>query len=151
MTFVIFIGGTIGLVVMACTQRVDLVSANYYEQEIKYQSRIESEARAQQLGATASITYDAARKRIVVTLPEEQTRSGVSGQIELYRPSLAGLDRQFALDMKYANAQSLDAAELQPGLWKVQVKWTADKREFSLDQKIIVAPPSKTAAISTAD
>ena len=29
LTFIIFLAGTIGLVVMACTRKVDLVSSNY--------------------------------------------------------------------------------------------------------------------------
>jgi nitrogen fixation protein FixH len=147
-TFVIFISGTIGLVVMACNQRVDLVNANYYDQEIKYQSRIDSEARAQQLGASASISYDATLKRIVITLPKEIAQKGVSGEIELYRPSMAGLDRQVALDMKYSNVQSIDASGLKAGLWRVRATWTANNQDYFMDQKIVVGLDGKTAVVS---
>lgn len=146
LTFVIFIGATVGLVVMASSQRVELVNANYYEQEIKFQSHIDSQARAQQLGANASVAYDAASKRIVVTLPVEQTKSGVSGQIELYRPSTAGLDRHIALDMKLANTQSFDVSNLQPGLWKVRVTWTFNNQEYSMEEKIVVTPQTENVA-----
>src|SRR6516162_9693941 len=101
LTFIVFICGTIGLVVLASTQRTELVSANYYEQEIEYQSHIDSADRTKELGTNASIAYDAALKRILLTVPEEQARVGVSGKIELYRPSTAGLDREFPIDMKY--------------------------------------------------
>jgi hypothetical protein len=136
LTFVVFISGTIGLVVMASTQRVDLVNPNYYEQEIKYQSHIDSQVRARQLGGDAAIIYDAAQKRIVITLPKEQTQSGISGRIELYRPSIAGLDREVALDMSHQNVQSVDASELHTGLWKVRLNWTANGQDFFLEQKI---------------
>src|SRR3954447_10584391 len=105
-TFALFFCGTIGLVVLASRQHVELVNANYYEQEIKYQSRIDDASREQQLNGTASITYDSVLKRIVVTLPEVHTSNGVSGQVELYRPSTAGLDRQFALHLTHNNIQS---------------------------------------------
>src|SRR5579862_691390 len=149
LTFVVFISGTIGLVVLAATQHNDLVSANYYEQEIKYQSHIDSADRARELGANASIAYDAALKRILITVPEEQARAGVSGKIELYRPSTAGLDRQFPIEMKYTHVQSIDASALKAGLWRVRAIWTANNREFSLDQKIIIGQTAKVAASLT--
>ena len=40
LTLAAFITGTVGLVVMACSQRVDLVSPDYYERELKYQGQI---------------------------------------------------------------------------------------------------------------
>jgi nitrogen fixation protein FixH len=149
LTFVVFISGTIGLVVLAATQRTDLVSANYYEQEIKYQSHIDSVDRTKELGTNASITYDAALKRILITVPAEQARAGVSGYIELYRPSTAGLDRQFPMDMKYSRVQSIDVSNLKPGLWRVRAVWSANNTGFSLDQRIVVGVSAKAAAAST--
>jgi len=149
LTFVIFISGTIGLVVMASTQRVDLVNANYYEQEIKYQSRIDSLSRARQLGTNASIAYEASHKRIVITLPAEQAPGGISGTIELYRPSMAGLDRQFPMDMKYSNVQSIDASNLESGLWRVRASWNVNNTDFSLDQKIVIGSQQKNVAAAT--
>lgn len=149
LTFIVFISGTIGLVVLAATQRTDLVSANYYEQEIKYQSHIDSADRTRELGTNASITYNATLKRILITVPEEQARAGVSGKIDLYRPSTAGLDRQFPIDMKYSNVQSIDVSGLKTGLWKVRAVWSANDIEFSLDKKVVVGVNTKAEAAST--
>src|SRR3954466_7479312 len=95
LTFVVFICSTLGLVVMACRHNTELVNANYYDQEIKYQSRIDSENRAQQLGASA--TYDAIARHIVISLPSSSAAKNVTGQIQLYRPSSAGLDKEIKL------------------------------------------------------
>jgi nitrogen fixation protein FixH len=137
LTFVVFISGTIGLVVMACLHNTELVSANYYDQEIKYQSRIDSQTRAQELGANA--TYDAAARHIVISLPSLPAAKNVTGQIQLYRPSAAGLDKQFKLEPSANGTQTLDAAGLQPGLWKIRVSWNIEGRDYFLDQKIIIA------------
>src|SRR5262245_37524975 len=95
LTFVFFISGTVGLVVMACAQKNHLVSPDYYEQEIRFQKRIESSGRARKLGA--SITYDVATRQIKVFLPKEQATQQITGRIDLYRPSAAGLDKHLAL------------------------------------------------------
>jgi nitrogen fixation protein FixH len=137
LTFVVFISGTVGLVVMACTHGTDLVSANYYDQEIKYQSRIDSETRAQELGARAA--YDAAARHIVVSLPSLSAAKNVTGQIQLYRPSAAGLDKQFKLEPGANGTQTLDATGLQPGLWKIRVSWNIEGRDYFIDQKIVIA------------
>jgi len=134
LTFIVFISGTIGLVVMACMHSTELVNANYYDQEIKYQRRIDSQARAEQAGATVS--YDKNARHIVITLPAKQS---VTGQIQLYRPSASGLDKEFKLEPAANGIQMLDAADLPLGLWKIRVSWTSEGRDYFIDQKIIIA------------
>ena len=63
-TFVLFFAGTVGLIVMACSQKVDLVSADYYEQELKFQSRIDRVERTRRAATQATAAYDAARRSI---------------------------------------------------------------------------------------
>ena len=136
LTFVVFISGTVGLVIMACMHNSELVNANYYDQEIKYQARIDSETRAQQLGA--KIDYDATAKHIVISLPATQGTSNATGQIQLYRPAAAGLDQKFKLETAANGIQTLDASGLLPGLWKIRVSRNSDGRDYFLDQKIII-------------
>ncbi|HWC58295.1 MAG TPA: FixH family protein [Verrucomicrobiae bacterium] len=136
-TFVVFISGTIGLVVMACMHSTELVNSNYYDQEIKYQARIDSEARTQQTGA--NVSYDHTARHIVISLPTLQSAKDVTGQIQLYRPSAAGLDRAFKFEPAANGIQTLDAAGLQPGLWKIRVLWNVEGHDYFMDQKIIIA------------
>jgi hypothetical protein len=138
-TFALFFAGTVGLVVMACSQKVDLVSSDYYEQELKFQGRIDRVERTRQAAAQAAVAYDAARRCITVSLPADQARHQVTGLIELYRPSAAGLDRTVELAPDARGVQRLDAAGLAPGLWKVRVSWTVDHQDYFLDQKVVVA------------
>ncbi len=131
---VIFISGTVGLIVMAASHPVDLVNDNYYEQEIRYQTRIDSLDRAARAGATAA--YDAAGKRIILSLPAGNTRANLTGGIQLYRPSAAGLDQKLPLALDAHGMQTIDASGLQPGLWRVRVAWTVEGQEYLLDRSI---------------
>jgi len=134
LTFALFISGTIGLVVMACMHSTDLVNANYYDQEIKYQAHIDSEARAQQAGA--NVSYDKTARHIVIALPAMKS---VTGQIQLYRPSAAELDKEYKLEPAANGIQTLDVAGLQRGLWKVRVSWNSEGRDYFLDREIIIS------------
>ena len=136
--FVLFLSGTIGLIVIAATHPQSLVSGNYYEQEIKYQGRIDGAARAKQSGAT--VNFDAATRRMVVSLPTAQTGLDLSGQIELYRPSSAGLDRQYQLQPDAEGRQSLDLAALPEGPWEIRVIWNVNGQEYFLGRKIVIKP-----------
>jgi len=134
----LFVAGTAGLVVMACSQKVDLVSADYYEKELKYQGQIDRAERTQREARQAAVAYDAAHQNITVSLPPGQAHGNVSGNVELYRPSAAGMDRAVRLDPDARGVQRLDASALAPGLWKVRVSWTYEQRNYYLEQKVVV-------------
>jgi nitrogen fixation protein FixH len=137
-TFALFFTGTVGLVVMAFSQKVDLVSPDYYEQEIKFQGRIDRVERTRNAATQGSVAYDAGGKCITVSLPAAQAGHEISGRIELYRPSASDLDRSVKLAPDASGVQRVDAAGLSPGLWKVRVSWTVERQDYFLDQKVVV-------------
>jgi nitrogen fixation protein FixH len=138
LTLVAFFAGTVGLVVMACSQRVDLVSPDYYERELRFQGRIDQVERTHRVASQASVAYDATGKCITVSMPANQAGREISGRIELYRPSAAGMDRAIQLAPDVKGMQRLDAAGLAPGLWKVRVSWTFERQDYFLDEKVVV-------------
>jgi nitrogen fixation protein FixH len=145
LTFVLFISGTISLVVLACSQKLDLVSADYYEQEIKFQNRVDQLDRAGRLATQASVAYEQATHRIRISLPPDTSGQIATGSIHLYRPSAAGLDRHLTLEVDSRGVQFLDAATLRSGLWKVRVSWKVEKQEYFLDQSIVIGPGTHSA------
>jgi len=136
----LFVVSTAGLIVMACSQRMDLVNQDYYEQELRFQGQIDRVERTRRVASQASVAYDAARQCVTVSLPPGQARGNVSGSVELYRPSAAGLDRTVKLEPDASGVQRLDASGLAPGFWKVRVSWTAEKENYYLEQKVVVGP-----------
>jgi hypothetical protein len=138
----LFFAGTVGLIVMACSQREDLVSADYYEQELKYQGRIDSAERARHEASQAAVAYDAAHQQITVSLPPGQAQGNVSGTIQLYRPSAADLDRSVKFTPDASGVQHLDTTSMAPGLWKVRVSWTSAERTYYVEQKMVVSAKS---------
>src|SRR5215510_6578515 len=126
-----------GTFIAFCSRHpADLVADDYYEQEIRYQGQIDRLQHAQQPAAAVAVTYDAGTKRISIALAPNYASRKPCGSIQLYRPSAANLDRQLKLAPDEHGVQTIDASSLLPGLWKVRVSWTADAKEFFLDQKI---------------
>ena len=128
-----------GTFITFCSRHpADLVAADYYEQEIRYQSHIARLQHAQQPAARAMVTYDAKTKLISIALPLNYPQTKASGTIQLYRPSATNLDRQLKLAPDEHGLQTINASSLLPGLWKVRVSWTADEKDYFLDEKIVI-------------
>jgi hypothetical protein len=136
--FVVCAGFLTTLIVFANSHRAELVSADYYEQEIRYQSRMEQAGRAQALSAPAGVRLDPAQHQIVISLPVEHARPQPSGLIHLYRPAAAGQDRRIDLDPDIRGEQRLDMAGLAPGLWRVRIQWKAGGADYYADQKLVI-------------
>jgi len=141
--FVLAITFLATFVVWAVRQREDLVSADYYEREIRYQQQLDSLKRSQSLVAHAVVTFEPAQQVVVITLPAAK-RENATGQVQLYRPSDARMDRELPLALAADGTQKLDARSLADGLWKVRVRWSAGGQEYYLEQPVIVtgAPAS---------
>ena len=135
-----FIAGITFLVcyiVWAAHQREDLVSENYYETEIRYQQQIDRMKQSQPFDSLPIVTYDDTRHSIVISLPEKES-VGVTGQVHLYRPSDARLDRNVPLAPDQQGVQQLDAKPLAGGLWKVRVQWSAGGRDYFCDRSVVI-------------
>lgn len=140
-TFVLFLSGTLTLVVVACSHHLDLVSPDYYEQEIRFQNHLNRVRNTSELKRAVAIRLDPATRRLLIALPTEQTGKVTTGQVHLYRPSSAGLDQKIALNTNPSGEQSLDASHLLPGHWKVRVTWTCDGRDYFTEQSIMLQKP----------
>ena len=136
--FMLFLAGTASLVVMSTHEKVELVSPDYYEQELRFQDQINRRGRAQSLQGQVRVSYDAAQHMLTLALPATHAAAHAAGDILLYRPSAAGLDRRVALDLDMQGRQTLDARSLSDGLWWVRVTWRAGNEDFAFDEKVII-------------
>jgi nitrogen fixation protein FixH len=138
--FAVAILGCAGFVVFCSRHPADLVAADYYEQEMRYQGQIENLQRARLQAPLAGVTYDGAEHSILIRLPSDGAAADRMGSVQLYRPSSAGLDRNLKLATDANGLQRIDAAGLAPGLWRVRVTWSAGRQDFYLDQNIVIGP-----------
>ena len=135
--FTVAVLGCGSMVVFCSRQPAELVAADYYDQEIHFQGQMEGAQRAQQRGQ-ASVGYDAATRRIMVSLPPDFLQTNMAGTIQLYRPSSVALDRKFKFEPGTNGVQTIDAATLPPGLWKVRLSWTLNDEEYYTDQALTI-------------
>lgn len=134
--FALFFMGMATVVIIAANHKEELVSANYYENEINFQGQLDSAARAHQAGA--DIRYDAGARSVVIELPANQAGQNLSGTIQLYRADAPDKDRTLPLKPNAQGIQTLDVAQFATGPWLLRVNWQAAGQGYYLEQKIIV-------------
>ncbi|GAB3572241.1 FixH family protein [Hymenobacter daeguensis] len=133
--FVLFAGYIGFMVQQALRTTVDLVSPDYYQQELAYQQRMETVARTAALPAPVELTYDAAARQLRLQLPPALAGQAVQGQLHFFRPSNQKLD--FSLPLQ-AGRQQFSTARMQPGHWRARLDFTAGGQPYFLEKELTI-------------
>ena len=136
--FVIFAAALAAWIAFAVRQNMDLVRADYYEEEVHYHGQLDRLNRIAAIRGGVTVAYDATRNGITLQLPTEHRSPRPGGHINFYRPSNAALDRQVPLTVDAAGRQIIDTSSLFAGLWKVRVQWRAAEQNYFYEQIIVV-------------
>lgn len=140
--FAVAICAAVAFIVFCQYNKEELVAADYYEQEIRFQEQLDRANRAASLPAPARVGYDQPAERITVSLPTEHLNGHLKGWIQLYRPSAKGLDQKLPLQVNAEGAQIIDASKLADGLWHIRITWNAKGTEYYHDQKLVIGQKS---------
>ncbi|ROL59344.1 hypothetical protein D9V86_10775 [Bacteroidetes/Chlorobi group bacterium ChocPot_Mid] len=131
--FVLFL---IGNVVFSFFQRTDLVTENYYNDELAYQQTIHKAERAKRLEGNLNIVQGAST--IAIQFPEEVKGKKIEGSVLLYRPSDASADRKIRLNVNDNNFQVIDSRQLAKGLWVMKIDWFDGDSTYYNEEKITI-------------
>jgi len=129
-----FACGIMTLVVIASSSHTELVSENYYEQEIQYQQRIDGLARAHETGA--SLSYDQAKTNLVLSFGPRAVVPDAPARVQFYRASAASQDQELPPLPQADGRLAVDISQLQPGPWKVRASWSVGGREYLLESSL---------------
>lgn len=111
---------------------IELVTDNYYEEEIKYQDRIDEETLTMALEREVLI-YESETKSVMLDLP-----LGATGILNLFRPSERALDQEIAVEIKDLGKKKVSIDHLKPGYWRIQLSWTENGQNYYQEKKITI-------------
>jgi nitrogen fixation protein FixH len=134
----VFVAATIGFVVFALGQPVELVSADYYSRSLTYDERLAAVRRAEALGDAVRWTRAADGHALIVTLPREHAAAAATGTLTLYRPSSVKADRTVPLALDARGEQRLSLDGLAPGRWILKVEWQVQGRSYYRESAVDV-------------
>ncbi|MBO2011279.1 FixH family protein [Hymenobacter negativus] len=135
--FVLFAGYIGYMVQQAMRTTVDLVSTDYYQQELAYGQRMKSVARTAALPAPVELTQDAAGQ-VELQLPAALAGQAVQGQFHFFRPSDKELDFLLPLQLSADLQQRLSTAAMRPGYWRVRLDFTAGEQAYFVEKELLI-------------
>jgi nitrogen fixation protein FixH len=134
--FLVFAAGILTMVTISMNREVDLVSDDYYQQELRHQDQIESTKRSNVLAEQPSIGVS--NFAITLRLPSVYSASGTNGTLTFYRPADRKKDFVVPLRLDSSNTQIVRTASLQKGLWRVKVRWSQQNQTYYHEEPIMI-------------
>jgi nitrogen fixation protein FixH len=131
--YVGFVGIMISFVMRARNEKIDLVSSDYYEQEIAFADKMEAVKNANSLEFKPSISVMG--EELHVAYPSTWNSSS-AGKIRFYCPNDAKSDIEVAMQFSSGNPQIIAGELLKPGPYEVYFEWTESGKKYFVQQKI---------------
>jgi hypothetical protein len=133
--YIVFITGISFLVVKSFSQSEDLVTSDYYEQELRYQERIDEKSRASRL--SSDLRYAVNGQKIEISFPNEMKGKKVEANIWLYCTSNAKNDiHETAITTNGTTHLALTKAN--KGLHELKVSWAVNGQRFYFEHKLVI-------------
>jgi hypothetical protein len=132
----LFVIMTLSMVFYFMGQEVDLVSEDYYKQEIEYQDQMDKIANAKLLKQAVEFEYSAASRMVKINFPADHIEKGLKGNIHFYRPSNAAEDKNFQIVTGNEGEQQIGVGSLSKGFWKVKISWTCAGKDY-YDERVV--------------
>jgi len=134
-TIIVFTLITLSFVYLSFGEDVNLVRDDYYEAELNFNQKRETEKRTNELKENLLISLS--KNNIEFVFPRMFSTSLINGKILLYRPSDRELDINLPINLDSINVMNVSTQKLTSGLWKIQVEWNIDSLSY-FNEKIIM-------------
>lgn len=132
-TFILFAAFILYMVVRAFQEDIDLVSEDYYAQEIAHEGKMQQIANFNDLDQKVEMKQLA--QHIMLTFPKQ---SVATGQIHFYHTSRKIFDKTFAIALDENFQQQVAKTDLVSGNYRVKITWNADGKDYFQQEQIFV-------------
>ena len=117
--------------VYKCTQHpVDLVSADYYNKEIKFQQQYDKEQNATELSTQLQLNVNSENKSVSFKFPVAENTTGLKGSIYFMRPDNSEDDKTIVIAANNSHLQTVDYNTWKKGLYRVEVNWSDGVKDY---------------------
>jgi hypothetical protein len=133
--YLVFIAGIMYLVIQSSRQKMDLVTTDYYAQELKYQDKIDQLKRAD--GLSESIRYQVSETGILINFPKEFLGKSITGNVQLYYP--ADEKKDILANMQTNQNQfQLAIPDKRSGMHILKINWEADGVSYYFEEPVFM-------------
>lgn len=134
--FCSFVAFILFLVFRSHSEDFSLVTKDYYKGSMEYQQQMDKIKNSAELPDKLHMAFSQENKTAQFSFPKNMT--AVQGNILFYRPSDSKQDMKIAVKTDTENQQSVSFSDLQKGLWRVQVDWSAGGTAYFDEQTLVI-------------
>ncbi|OCA78513.1 nitrogen fixation protein FixH [Chryseobacterium contaminans] len=113
----------------------EMVTDNYYEEELQYQDVIDSKKRADELQEKP--VYSQNTNGIKIIFPKDYTHSNTTVKFVLNRTDDQNLDIKKSVELDDSHSFIIPAQVLKMGNYTLRLSWTKDKTDYRMDYDVI--------------
>jgi hypothetical protein len=132
-----FMALIITLVVRSMHQDIDLVSRDYYNEELRFQDIID--ASSNQAGLSKPVLMKLQDGTMQMQFPDEFNRDMARGKLHFYSQANAAWDRTFDLNIVKGHC-TISVKELAPANYLAKLTWTAGGKSYYQETTIQIHP-----------
>jgi hypothetical protein len=131
----VFVMGIMYMVFLSSKQNRDLVSDNYYAEELAYQKVIDQSSKTASLQSQVEISTT--ENRVQVSLPKEFEHTSILGSWTLYYAANQKKDIMGSFQTSAA-AFSIDIPKDSKGNYLLKLNWKSKKEEYYFEKNIFL-------------
>jgi len=134
LSFVLF-AVFIGVLVAVCVREdISLVSRNYYNEELDYQTKMNGAHNVDQLSQKPEISLTEGQSlRVTFDFHEFE-----NGKLVFYSPADISEDKTFEIEATSSPFQTFALGTLKKGNYKVKMIWTVNGKDFYFEKSIYI-------------
>jgi len=126
----------IGTLVYKCMQQnFELVSKDYYNDELRYQDKIDGMNNANKIG---DVQLTDKGQQIAIQLPKEAQGLALTGQAWFYCATDSKKDRKIPLQVNDEGLMLIDKAKLAKAHYQVKLNWQTGADKYYIEHYITV-------------
>lgn len=130
--FILGASGIVFLVYQSQKMSAELVTYNYYAEELKFQQKIDARSNTNRLSDSVRI-HDNGAGVLVLAFPRECIGKGIEGNIYFYNPADSRKDYRIPIRIDEKGLQTLSSDPLRSGRYLVQVEWNMNDKTYGTE------------------
>jgi len=131
----VFFGLFIGTLVVICVREdINLVSKDYYQQELNHQAKMTQQGNTNQLAEKPQLSFEDHAVKLVFPFSSSMEK----GVLHVVRPSDDQLDQHFELSAMEGDSQSFPLKVWEKGLYRVSLTWTMEGKDYYFEKVMVL-------------
>jgi hypothetical protein len=133
--YAIFVTGILFMVFKSSTQKMDLVTTDYYAKELKYQDKIDEANRVNAL--SEKVQYQLINNQVIISFPKDFAGKKITGNVLLYCTADENKDikKDFAIKDE---PLKITITPANKGLHELHISWQVDDLAYYYENKIML-------------